>query len=263
MGAIRQLARDVAVTSFIAVWCVVLITIAMPVALVSRERALAMARWFWAPPILRVIGARVEVLPGAPLDVSRPHIFVLNHQSMSDVPLAFAHLPANLRFIAKHSLRRVPFIGWFMVLTGMVFVNRSNHVQAVRSLDRAAEQLRTGASILAFPEGTRSRDGRILPFKKGVFRLAIAAGTPIVPVAIDGTGRLLSPDAFHFIPSPVRIRVGAPIETKGLRDTDCEALLRRVRDAMIDLHVSIGGAGGDRDQPTAARRLPGGEDRAA
>src|SRR5690606_2843749 len=120
---------------------------------------------------------------------SAPHIFLMNHQSMVDIPAAFASIPANLRFVAKHSLKHIPFLGWYMSMTGMIFVNRNDRRKAFQSLQQAADRIREGASILAFPEGTRSRDGVLLPFKRGPFLLALESGVPVIPVVIDGSGR--------------------------------------------------------------------------
>jgi 1-acyl-sn-glycerol-3-phosphate acyltransferase len=135
----------------------------------------------------------------------------------------------------------VPFLGWFMAMTGMIFLNRSNHREAVASLARAGERIRAGKSILVFPEGTRSLDGLILPFKKGPFVLAVAAQVPIVPIAIEGSRRVLPSNSIALRKHPLRVKIGQPIETKGLRNADRDRLLRRVRDAIIQLHHEIGG----------------------
>jgi 1-acyl-sn-glycerol-3-phosphate acyltransferase len=232
---------------FLGAWSVFWISLALLVTVLTGngERALAMARRFWAPGLLWAAGAKLSVDPFPELDWSKPHIFALNHESSLDIPCAFAALPVNLRFIAKHTLAKVPFLGWYMRMTGMVFVNRSDRSQAVESLARAGERIRAGANILAFPEGTRSRDGKILPFKKGVFVVALEAGVPIVPVAIHGSGAVLPTGGFRVKGGPVRLKVGKPIETQG-RGTDArDALLIEVREAIIELHRSLGGAGSD------------------
>lgn len=241
---------------FLMVWSVVWISLALVVSVVAPELPLRMARWFWGPGLVFGAGARVKLLPGARLDPGGAYVFVMNHQSMLDVPLAFAFIPVNLRFIAKRVLKYIPFLGWYMWRTGMIFVDRGNREQALASLQNAGEQIRIGKSILAFPEGTRSPDGRILPFKKGPFVVALEAGVPIVPVAVDGSGRVLPRDGFRIRPGGVRLRIGEPIPTAHLKAGDKDELVRRVRDALINLHVSIGGAGGDKDDSIA---LPGRE----
>ena len=122
----------------------------------------------------------------------------MNHQSSLDIVVAFMVLPVNLRFVAKHVLKYVPFLGWYMWATGMIFVHRGRRGAAMGSLVEAAARVRDGASVLVFPEGTRSRDGNVQAFKKGAFVLASQAGVPIVPVAIEGSGRCFPPDGFGF-----------------------------------------------------------------
>lgn len=234
---------------FLSFWSAFCITCAFFAGLLTlrRQLPLAMARRMWAPPLIAATGSRlvVETLPN--VDWSRPHIFVMNHQSMADIPCAFQGIPANLRFVAKHSLKWVPFIGWYMAFTGMIFINRSNRREAVKSLQLAGQRIREGANILAYPEGTRSRDGSILPFKKGPFVLAIEAGVPIIPVAIEGSGQMLPRDGFRIRPAVIRMKLGDPIETANLKSSDRDELLRRTRDEIIRLHREIGGKGGDGD----------------
>lgn len=240
---------------FLCVWSAFWISAALVVSIFSSELPLVMARRFWGPGLVWVSRGTLESVPGARLDPRGPYVFIMNHQSMFDIPVAFSLIPVNLRFVAKKVLKWVPFLGWYMWRTRMVFVDRKNRDQALASLAAAGEQIRGGASILAYPEGTRS-NGEILPFKKGPFVVALEAGVPIVPVAIDGSYRLLPRGGLRIRPTTVRVRIGEPIPTRGLGQDDLEALIRRVRDAVIDLHLSIGGAGGDRG---AAIALPGQE----
>jgi 1-acyl-sn-glycerol-3-phosphate acyltransferase len=202
-----------------------------------------MARRFWAPIHWRITGSPLLVEPLPDIDWSRPHIFLMNHQSAFDIPVAFAVIPVNIRFLAKHSLKWVPFLGWYMTMTGMIFVNRSDPREAVRSLRVAGERIRAGSNLLAFPEGTRSKDGRILPFKKGAFALAVEAGVPIVPIAIEGTRGMLPPGSVRLRRHPIRVKVGQPIETAGRKGAQREALMNEVRDIIIQLHRDIGGEG--------------------
>lgn len=210
----------------------------------SPNLPLVMARRCWAPLHWRITGSRLSVEPLPDVDWSRPHIFIMNHQSMMDIPCAFAVIPANIRFVAKHTLKYVPFLGWYMALTGMIFIDRSDRRKAMRGLQLAGERIRAGSNILAFPEGTRSKDGRILPFKKGPFLLALEAKVPIIPVAIDGTGHVLAPNSLRLRRSHIRMKLGAPIETAHRTRADRDALLVEVRDALIQLQRDIGGAGG-------------------
>jgi 1-acyl-sn-glycerol-3-phosphate acyltransferase len=187
----------------------------------------------------------------------KPYIIVSNHQSMFDIVCAFVHIPVNVRFIAKKILKYIPFLGWYMSVTGMIFIDRRNREQALASLEAACERIRSGIPILVYPEGTRSKDGAILPFKKGPFMFALQAGVPIVPVAINGSINILLPGSPFVRPERVDIVMGQPIPTDGLVLEDRDMLMRTVRDAIIDLHVSIGGKGGDKNSYLAAEGKEG------
>lgn len=232
---------------FVVAWSVVWITAAVVMTLLTlnREVALRLARTVWAPGILWGCGVELEVEPLPDFDWSTPHIFTMNHQSMLDIPCAFAALPVNLRFVAKHTLAYVPFLGWYMALTGMVFINRSERRKALASLKLAGERIRGGANILAYPEGTRTLDGAILPFKKGPFALAAEARVPIVPVAIDGSSRALPAKTLWILGGRVRLKVGPPLVTDSLPLVTRDVLLHQTRAALIRLHRDIGGKGGD------------------
>ncbi len=232
---------------FLAFWSVFCISLAFVAGVVTfrRDLPLSMARWLYSPPLIAGTGARLQLEPLPNVDWSKPYIFLMNHQSALDIPLAFACIPSNLRFIAKHSLKYVPFIGWYMWFTGMIFVNRSSRTEAVRSLREAGERIRAGASILAYPEGTRTRDGRLLPFKKGPFMVALEAKVPIIPVVVEGSGDVLPTGGFKIRSGTVRLKLGEPIETAHLRPEDRDQLMRQTRDIMIRMHQELGGAGGD------------------
>jgi 1-acyl-sn-glycerol-3-phosphate acyltransferase len=223
------------------VWSIFWIPAALILGTVRRDPSLPLrfARRHWAPGMLWLSGADLRI-EGSPSAVAGgPALYVMNHQSSLDIPAAFAVLPVDLRFIAKHTLRKVPFLGWYMSWTGMVFVDRSNSTQAVSSLGAAAERLRGGISLLAYPEGTRSRDGRILPFKKGPFVLALQAGVPIVPIAIEGSMRCMPAHLRPFRPGVVRMAIGAPIHTAGMPMDQRDALVQRTREAVLALHASL------------------------
>jgi 1-acyl-sn-glycerol-3-phosphate acyltransferase len=208
-------------------------------ALTRRQAApLAMARRFWAPGLLRGAGARVEVKGADELDATSAYLFAANHQSMIDVPALFVALPAPLRFVVKRELRAVPFLGWYIAAMGMVFVDRAGRRDAVKSMRRVPEILRAGQSVACFPEGTRSRDGTIGPFKGGPFAMAIEAGVPVVPVALIGTGDVLPAQGFRVRPGVIRVRVGRPIATAGLARSRRGELARRVRDEVERLYAS-------------------------
>jgi 1-acyl-sn-glycerol-3-phosphate acyltransferase len=218
----------------------------------SRSGSMPVVRGPWSRGLVWAGGGKLEVRGAENVDMSKPHIFVSNHQSTVDIPVLFIALPADVRFAAKAALKYVPFIGWYMWLARFVFVDRGNHRAAVASLDRAAEQIRGGISIIMFPEGTRSDDARVMPFKKGPFALAMKAGVPIVPVAIEGSGKLMPKNSWHISPGPITVTIGKPIDPAQFNG-DRDALIRTVRNFIIAQNVAMGGKGGDVQDNIAAR----------
>jgi 1-acyl-sn-glycerol-3-phosphate acyltransferase len=204
--------------------------------------AIWFARFAWSPSILWLAGARVEVSRMPPLP-DGPLIFASNHESALDILALLAHLPRPIRFIAKEELFRIPVFGWYMSIGGHVPVDRKNRSRALSSLRRAGEIVRAGTSLIVFPEGTRSTDGRVHPFKKGPFVVAMEAGVPVVPVAISGAGRVTPKKEIAVVPGTIRIALGDPVDPR--RCADKEALLFEVRRRVIEQHRAIGGLGGD------------------
>ncbi len=222
---------------FTLLFSAVAISAALIVLLLTRNRRwpLAMARRIWAPALLRVAGARLEIRGLDRLARDRPQFFVANHQSIIDVPALFAALPVDLHFIVKKELRRVPFLGWYIGAMGMIFVDRRARLDAMAEVRRAAALIRSGRSVVSFPEGTRSRDGEVGRFKAGAFVAAIEAGVPIVPVAITGAGAVIPPPGFMVRPGTIRVVVGEPIPTAGrtLDERADLAALARTRVAQL------------------------------
>jgi len=198
----------------------------------GRRAALRMASWYWAPLLLGGARARLEVEGAESIDWSRPVVLVSNHQSMIDVCALFRAVPVPLRFALKRELAAVPVVGWYARAMGMVFIDRSNARDARDKLRSAVAHLRGASAIVAFPEGTRSRDGSVGPFKGGAFQLAIEAGVPVVPVAISGSGAVLPASGFAVRPGTIRLRFGEPLSTEGLQPQDRNALAQRARSAI-------------------------------
>ena len=183
----------------------------------------AAKRWarnaLWAAAIpYRVVG-----LERVPLD--GPLVIASNHQSWFDIFLLAAVLPGSLRFVAKKELAAVPLLGRAMRRAGHVFIDRQNRQAAFGAYDEAAEAIRAGISAVVFPEGTRSRTGELLPFKKGPFVLAIAARVPLVPAYCAGTFTLLPKGSWRIRPHPIALVFGAPIATAGMVYDDRERLM--------------------------------------
>lgn len=144
-----------------------------------------MARTMWAPGILWICGIRLQIAGGQGLSPLKSYVFVANHQSYLDIPVLFRAVPVNLYFVAKKELKKIPFLGWYMMATGMIFIDRKNRARSIDSLKRAAKLIARGKSVIMFPEGTRSRDGFLAAFKKGPFMLASQANVNVVPLGIS------------------------------------------------------------------------------
>jgi 1-acyl-sn-glycerol-3-phosphate acyltransferase len=245
-----------AVLAYAAIGMVFFFFVSLPVMIAtgSGELPIWFGRRAWGPWGLWLARARVRVEPIPPLPAG-PIIFASNHESALDIWVLFQVLPRSFRFIAKQELFELPIFGAYMRLGGHIPVDRRNHTRAVQSLRRAGATVRAGTSLVVFPEGTRSRDGRVHPFKKGPFVVAVEAGVPVVPVAISGTGRVTPKDAVAVVPGTVRVAVGDPVDPR--RFADKEALLVEVRRRVIELHRSIGGAGGDVRDAVAAPGVEG------
>jgi 1-acyl-sn-glycerol-3-phosphate acyltransferase len=174
---------------------------------------------------LAMVGVRVEVSGLERLDPLQAYIFTPNHQSMIEVPLFVTYLGRNPAYLAKKEVFKYPLFGYGIGLMGVVPVDRSNSAAAVESARRATENLRRGKSYVVYPEGTRSRDGRLLPFKKGAFMMAIDAGVPVVPITISGGTKIMPKGEVKVFPSTVRITLHEPISTKGYsKDTVAELM---------------------------------------
>ena len=225
---------------FVVFWAVLWITLSLVVLALTRSRSTVFffARRFFGPGMVWSSGSKLEVAGLQHLPAEGACFFASNHQSAMDIPALYAALPRPLHYILKEELRRMPFIGWFAAAVGMIFVDRSDRKKSLESLKRAGDLIRSGKSVICFPEGTRSRDGSILPFKTGVFAAAIASGVPVYPVYIQGARIALPPDGFHPRPALIRIEVGPPIETADLDPTDRGLLSKRVRDGIVALRAS-------------------------
>ena len=215
----------------------------------NHEAAFSMGRAFWAPLNIRLGFSTLTIegkenLPPAGV----PYVAMFNHQSMIDILVAWMLLPTGPRFVAKKVLTYVPLVGLFMQVMGMVAIDRSNRHAAIAALRKAQDVIKKGRVLACFPEGTRTRDGRVMPFKKGVFVVAQKANAPIIPIALEGCAVLVPRTGWKPRPSKLRIRVGTPIDATGM---DRDELMKVVRDAVIDLNVAIGGPGGDKQNTIA------------
>lgn len=172
---------------------------------------------YWGKFICALSGVRVTIEGVENLAADKTFIFAANHQSQFDIFVLQGYLPFNFRWLAKKELFQIPVWGTAMKKAGYIPVDRSHGRQALRSLEEAAKFIAKGASVIIFPEGTRSRDGKLQPFKAGGMVLAIKAGVELVPVAISGTFAILPKGSLLLHPGRVVIRIGTPITTRDYR----------------------------------------------
>ncbi len=193
-----------------------------------------LAAW-WAASICRASGVEVSVSGTTHLNPEKPYIFAANHQSQFDILVLQGFLGIDFRWLAKKELFAVPIWGPAMRGAGYIPIDRSHGRQAIKSLDEAAQKITAGTSVIIFPEGTRSRDGKLHEFKAGAMLLAIKSGVDIVPIAILGTYEILPKGRLLVNPGKVEIRVGSPIETRNYSSRDKHDLARASQEAVAKL----------------------------
>ena len=197
----------------------------------SGGRVLDLAR-AWSGWVTSFAGVKIVVENRAKLVDDQPYVFVANHASSLDIWAMFLVLPRRIRMLAKKQLARIPLFGWGMWAGRFIFIDRQNAVAARRSIDEAGRRIHDGESVLIFPEGTRTRDGTLGPFKKGSFHLAVKAGVPIVPVALRGTRELMQRGSFLLRSGTITAVVGEPIPTQGLGEEERANLSERVHSVV-------------------------------
>jgi 1-acyl-sn-glycerol-3-phosphate acyltransferase len=216
----------------------------------SGDTVLVLAR-LWSRLVLLAALVPLRVRTHAELDPRQPYVFMANHLSTVDIWALFVAIPVKIRFIAKKQLGDIPLFGWAMAAGRFIFIDRQNPLAARRSIDEACSRIRAGSSVAIFPEGTRSRDGKLGPFKKGGFHMALRAGVPIVPVGIRGAHDVMPRGSLILCRGPVTVEIGQPIVTSGLSVEDRNFLAERVRDEVARLSgqamrseagIDVGGA---------------------
>jgi len=220
-----------------AVWGMILVPavvigILVAVPFVGRRRAFFGIGPFYARSLgwfcrIPLVLTGWERLPEAVREGRQPVIFMSNHESQLDPPVLIGILPVPAVYIAKKEVKYLPFVGWAAWVAGVIFIDRGDRDRAIKSIHDAASQIRGGKNVVIFPEGTRSRTGEMLPFKKGGFALALDAGVPIVPMATVGGREVLPPGSMRLRPGRYVVAVGAPVDSAA--HADRESLMQEVR----------------------------------
>jgi 1-acyl-sn-glycerol-3-phosphate acyltransferase len=201
----------------------------------SGDRQMVVAR-AWARMLLRIAGVRVEVEGLEKIDPKGSYVFASNHASYMDTPVVLGLIPVQFRFLARENLFTIPFLGTHLKSAGHIPVPLGDVRAAVKTMNEAARVIRErGISMLIFPEGGRTNDGNLQPFKEGAANIAIKAGVPIVPITLEGTRAVLPMHSVHVRPGFVRLKIGDPIPTSELTPRHREELTAQIRERIVEL----------------------------
>jgi 1-acyl-sn-glycerol-3-phosphate acyltransferase len=208
----------------------------VPLVFVLRPRQVS---WLtgrtWARVIALFTPMWVTVVGREHVDPSRSYVIVANHQSQYDIITLYGWLDIDFKWVMKQELRKIFALGVACERLGHIFIDRSDRQAALASIEAAKARLEPGSSVLFFAEGTRSRDGRLGPFKKGAFRFALDTGLPILPLTTLGTPAILPPRTLRLRPGRARLVIHPPVEVGGLTEGDLPALIERVRGVVASV----------------------------
>lgn len=233
--------RTVFALTGLAVITLVLGTIALVMARTRpRSRKVDRVIRWWGKSFLFVTGTRVESTGLDRIDPAASYVFTPNHISNIDVPVMLATLPVSARYLAKQELFRVPILGPAMRAVLMIETDRDAGPGAHREInEQVSKVVAAGLSLVIHPEGTRSRDAELRPFKKGAFRIAIDNGLPVIPVTISGAERVWRPGGMMIYGGKVRLVIHQPIATTGMSPADIGELRDRVREVVEREYAAV------------------------
>jgi 1-acyl-sn-glycerol-3-phosphate acyltransferase len=186
----------------------------------------------WARTLATLTPMRVRVEGRENIDPGQSYVLVSNHQSQYDIFVLYGWLGIDFRWVMKMELRTAPAIGMACHRLDHIFIDRSDHAAAVATLEDAKKKIVDGTSVMFFPEGTRSRDGKLKGFKKGAFRMAIDLGLPVLPLTVTGTRDVLPAGTSDLLPGSARLIIHEPIPVDGMTKGDCPSLSDRVREVI-------------------------------
>jgi len=183
----------------------------------KRNRTFSFFAYYWSKTVLKVSGIKVLTVGLEKVDLSKPYVFVSNHASMFDITAVVVGVDRYVRFIVKKEIGKVPIFGW-ATARAHIMVDRHSGTDSARGLNRAAQRIALGESVILFAEGTRTRDGNLQPFKRGAFSLAIEAGVPIVPLTILGSYSIMKRGSIGLRKGEITIIVNEPINVTEYHD---------------------------------------------
>lgn len=233
------------IISLLKILLIIVLTIAVAsiviiiIPLTKSERLFHKMAKFYSRAILAVSRVKLNVEGLDKVPFSRNYIYVANHASLFDIPAAVAGIPDQIRLVYKKELEKIPFFGWGLKLSRTyISIDRLRGQEAMQSLEKAAEKIRSGVSVLLFAEGTRTNDGNLQPFKRGAFNLAVKAGVPVVPLTIKGSFHVLQKKSLRISPGTITLVLDEPIEPIATNGKSAELfLMQRVR-TVIEQHLT-------------------------
>jgi 1-acyl-sn-glycerol-3-phosphate acyltransferase len=186
----------------------------------------------WARIMAMVTPMRVRVEGRENIEPDQSYVLVSNHQSQYDIFLLYGWLGVDFKWVMKQELRSVPGIGIACEALGHIFIDRSNHQAALATLDSAKAKIVGGTSVIFFPEGTRSRDGKLKRFKKGAFRMALDLDLPILPITVTGTRDVLPAGTSDLLPGSATLIIHPPVSVAGVSSENCQQLIDETREVI-------------------------------
>ena len=187
----------------------------------------------WAQSGLAMNGSTINVTGIENVPATGGVLFIANHQSNFDIPILIGHVPRDKGFIAKVELLKVPSFGRWMKYIGCVFIDRADARQSLTAMNQAAERLKEGHSLVVFPEGTRSADGKVGPFKPGSLKIAMKAKVPIVPVSIKGSKNIMPKGTSLIKSATVEVIISPPLILDEIAEKDSNDIAEKVRNIII------------------------------
>jgi 1-acyl-sn-glycerol-3-phosphate acyltransferase len=207
----------------------------------------------WGRLLCTLNGIQVDIEGLENIQQDQAQIFIANHQGFFDIFALNGFLPIQIRWVAKSSLFKIPFVGWSIAASGYIPVERGNRKKSYQAFIATIEKLKAGNSIVIFPEGTRSEDGTIGPFKKGGLLLSVRSGAPLVPVTLLGTGSIIKKGSGIINPGRIQIIISPPIPSQSVVDDKEENVLRTLRDIICKNYESHQTLQGDREDTFQAK----------
>lgn len=215
----------------LSLWTIFIVYICAP--FLNYNGAWYITTHWWAGGCVRILFSKIKIEGLENLDPKQHYVFMANHSSYFDIACLFYASQRRLHFIAKQELGRQFFTGYMLRKLQIIFIDRSNAQRSSASMRQAIETIKSGKDIAIFPEGTRTKTGKLGVFKKGGFKMAIQSQTPIVPVIIENSARAWARNNITFRPTTVTVRFEKPVETKGLQESDTQALCDTVREKFV------------------------------